>query len=618
MDEIKPWVYEFGPFSLDVAARHLLRGGRRVRIAVKTFDILLLLVQYRGRLVTKEALMSAVWPDQFVEESNLTVRVSTLRKALGEKPGEHKYVETVPGRGYRFIANVKELSAEGGREVGGRLVGSTRKKSTSGWTGGVMCLAVLPFVNENVDPNTEYLSEGIAEGIIDSLSLLPSLKVMAWAATYRYKGQEVNPYSVGRELSVNAVLVGRLLLDGDTVVVSAELMSVEDQSHIWGARYQRRLSDLFYLQEEIASEISDSLRLRLVGEERRGLQGRSSYNPDAYLLYLKGRYFWNKRSFQGITKAVKYFQQAIDLDPRYELAQAGLADSYIRLADYGVLPPGETFPKARAAIVRALAIDDELAEAHVSQAKIMSRYDWDWGGAEREYRRAIELNPEYMHARQVYADYLAKVGRFTEALLEIKKAQRLDPLSRGTNRLVALILYLSRQYEKAIEQCLETLEMDSKFVPAYGPLGLSYVGLGMYEEAIVVFERLVSFTEDQFPAARGKESAPRPTQQEGRLEPDPESLSFLAYAYTKAKHREQAVDILNRLIKLSERRYVEPHTIALVYTGLADKELAFKWLERAYAERSYPLTYSGVWPAFDDLRSDRRFADLLRRVGLAP
>jgi DNA-binding winged helix-turn-helix (wHTH) protein len=311
MDEIKPSVYEFGPFRLDVAGRHLLRGTRRVPLPVRTFDILLLLVQQRGRLVMKEELMSAVWPDQFVEENNLTVRVSALRRALGEKPGEHKYLETVPRRGYRFIASVQELPAEGGKELGDKLVGRTSRKSMSGQTKPVMYLAVLPFINENGDPNTEYLSEGIAEGIIDSLSLLPRLKVMAWATTYRYKGQELDPYRAGWELGVQAVLVVRLLLDSDTLIVSAELMGVDDQSHIWGARYQRRLSDLTSLPEEITSEISKSLRLRLVGEETKSLRRRYSYNSDAYLLYLQGLYFWNKRSVPGITKAVEYFQKAI-------------------------------------------------------------------------------------------------------------------------------------------------------------------------------------------------------------------------------------------------------------------------------------------------------------------
>lgn len=618
MDKTRSSVYEFGPFSLDTGTRRLLRDGQHVPLTVKTFDMLLLLVQHRRELVTKEELMSAVWPNQFVEENNLTVRMSALRRALGEKPGEHKYIETVPGRGYRFLAGVKELEDERDGEVGENLVGAAQREATGERPLAATYLAVLPFVNENADPNTEYLSEGMTESIINSLSPLPRLKVMARATTYRYKGQEIDAYSVGQELSVKAVLVGRLLLDGDTLVVSAELMSVEDRSHIWGARYQRRLSDLSFVQEEIIREVSESLLVRLGGEGKKSLLRQYSSNSDAYLFYLKGRYLLNKNSIKDSMKAVEYFQKAIELDLGHASAHAGLADSYIRLADYGVLSPGEVIPKARMAIVRALGIDDRLAEAHVSQAQIMSRYDWDWVGAERECRRAIELNPGYARAYQCYANHLAKVGRFADALLEIKKAQRLDPLSLTINRLVVWLLYLTRQYEKAIEQCLETLEIHQDSGVAYGLLGLCYVEEQMYEEAIAAFQKAINFTDYQFPAGWNKESAPNFPQQVSRSGPDPEALALLAYAYAKAKDKEKAVDILNGLIELSRRRYTEPHPIAIIYIGLGDKDQAFKWLEKSCAERSHVLTFIGVWPLFDDLRSDRRFTELLRRVGLAP
>lgn len=562
--------------------------------------------------------MSAVWPNQFVEENNLTVRMSALRRALGEKPGEHKYIETVPGRGYRFVAGVKELDDEGGGEVGGKLVGAAQREATGERPVAVMYLAVLPFVNENADPNTEYLSEGITESIIDSLSLLPRLKVMARATTYKYKGQEINAYSVGQELSVKAVLVGRLLQNGDTLVVSVELMSVDDRSHIWGARYQRQLSDLSFLQEEITREVSESLRVRLVGEGKESLLRHYSSNSEAYIFYLKGRYLLNKSSVKGSMKAIEYFQKAIELDPEYAPAHAGLADSYIRLADYGVLSPSEIIPKARTAIVRALGLDDRLAEVHVSQAQIMSQYDWDWVGAERECRRAIELNPSLARAYQCYANHLVKVGRFTDALLEVKKAQRLDPLSLTINLLVVVILYFARQYEKAIEHCLETLEIDQDYGPAHGLLGLCYVEEQMYEEAVAAFQKWISFADYQFPVGWNKESNPKSPQQVSRTESDPEPLALLAYAYAKAKDKEKAVDILNGLIEVSEHRYTAPHAVAIIYTGLGDKDQAFKWLEKSYAERSSILTCIGVWPVFDDLRSDERFTDLSRRVCPAP
>jgi DNA-binding winged helix-turn-helix (wHTH) protein/tetratricopeptide (TPR) repeat protein len=616
MSEENLHAFKFGPFILDAEARRLSRDGKYVPLAVKPFDILFLLVQNRGRLITKEELMSAVWPDQFVEENNLTVRISALRKALGERPREHKYIETVPGRGYRFVATVKKVENEGDGEPGRSPAVAARQEAVGGSPGAPTYLAVLPFVNESVDPNTEYLSEGITENVIDSLSLLPQLKVIARSAVYRYNGREIDPYSVGRELGVKAVLVGRVSLVGDTLVVSAELMSVTDHSHIWGARYERRLPDILFLQEEIAREVSGSLRVRLAGEGEKSAARRYSYNPDAHLLHLKGQYFWNKRSNKGIMKAVEYFQKAIELDPSYAPAHVGLADCYIILADYGVLSPSELFPKARTAIVRALALDDGLAEAHAAQAKVMLLYDWDWVGAEREYRRAIELNPSYAPAYQWYAVYLAKSGRFTDALLEVKKAQRLDPLSLGLNRLVALILYFARQYERAIEQCLETLEIDPDFGPIYGVLGLCYVEMGMYEEAIATFQKFISFVDYQFPASWDKESIPQLPQQVGRSEPDPEALALLAYACAKAKDKEGAVDILNSLIKLYKHRYAAPHAMAIIYTALGDRDQAFKWLEKSYAERSSALTNIGVWPLFDDLRPDKRFVNLLRRVGL--
>jgi DNA-binding winged helix-turn-helix (wHTH) protein len=617
MDKKRRKVYQFYPFSLDITTRRLLRDGKHVPLSVKNFDILLLLVQNQGKLVTKEELMRAVWPDKFVEENNLTVRISALRKALADQPGEHKYIETVPGRGYRFVASVKELEVEGTEEIGVEVVGAAQRVAARERPEANMYLAVLPFVNENADPNTEYLSDGITDNIIDRLSLLPQLKVMARTTTDRYRGRKIDPYSIGRELGVKAVLVGRLLLDGEALVVCAELFRVADRVHLWGARYRRQLTELFFLQEEIAREIAESLQLRLVHKENMESLKKSSANSDAYLCYLKGRYFWSKRSIRGIMRAVEYFQKAIELYPSYAAAHAGLADRYILLTDYGVRSQSETLSKARTAIVSALDIDEQQAEAHVSQAHIKSRYDWDWVGAERAYRRAIELNPSYAQAYQWYAEHLAKMGRFKDALLEVRKAQSIEPLSLSINRVAALILYFTRQYEKAIEQCLQALELDCTFGPVSGTLGLCYVQKQMYQEAINAFQKLICFAQAdyQFLAGVNKGARPASLQQISLSESDPESIAVLAYTYAKAADKEKALEILNGLIKLSESRHIEPHAIAIIHMGLGNKDQAFQWLEKSYAEQSYALTYIGVWPLFDDLRTDVRLTDLMRRVG---
>jgi serine/threonine-protein kinase len=456
-------------------------------------------------------------------------------------------------------------------------------------------LAVLPLVNVGADLNAEYLSDGITESIINSLSQLPKLRVMARSTVFRYKGREVDPQEVGRNLGVRAVLTGRMhKLDGN-VVIGAELVDVTDGSQLWGEKYNRELSDIFALQEEISNEISEKLRLKLTGEEQRRLTKRYTENTEAYQLYLKGRYYWNKRTIEGFKKAIEYFNQAIEEDPSYALAYAGLADCYALLGsdEYGALPAREAMPKAQAAAAKALQIDEEMAEAHVSLAYAKLLYDWDWANAKREYKRAIELNPNYATAHHWYAiTYLTATGQHTKAISEMRRACSLDPLSLIINSAMAWAFYFARRYDEAIDQYRKTIEMDPNFSVAYVKLGWAYGQKSMYEEAIREFEKVQTISGVHLAAA-----------------------TSLGHTYAVSGKRVQAQEALDSLKELSKRQHVPPYDIALIHTGLGENDQAFEWLQKACEERSSWLIWLKVDPRLDSLRTDPRFMDLVRRVG---
>jgi serine/threonine-protein kinase len=461
--------------------------------------------------------------------------------------------------------------------------------------GPISSIAVLPFVNVGDDPNTEYLSDGIAESVMNSLSQLPKLKVMSRGSVFRYKGQDVEAKQVGRDLSVQAVLTGRVVQRGDALSISVSLDDARDNSHIWGDTYSRKLADLFALQEEMSREISENLRLKLSGEDRQRLSKRATDDPEAYQLYLQGRYHWNKRTEEAISRGIEYFQQAINKDPSYALAHAGLADCYNMLAAYGTRPPKETYPKAEAAANRALQIDDSLAEAHTSLAWVKHEFAWDWAGAQAGFERAIALNPSYATAHHWYAYHLMLLGRSEDAAARIKRAQELDPLSLIINANTGYRLYLARQYDPAIEQFRKTLQLDANFAVAHSYLGQSYEQKEMQQDAIVQFQKAVSFSAG-----------------------NTEFLAALGHAHAIAGERDEARKVLDELTELSARQYVPPFHFAVLHAGLGDHDAAFGWLERAYAQRDGFLTYLKVDPRLDPLRGDARFADLLRRVGLTP
>jgi serine/threonine protein kinase/TolB-like protein/Tfp pilus assembly protein PilF len=455
-------------------------------------------------------------------------------------------------------------------------------------------IAVLPFVNASQDTNADYLSDGIAESLMDRLSQLTNLKVMSRNMTFRYKGREQDVQKVGKELNVRAVLTGSVKQVGDQIVINVSLDDALDSHHIWGEQYVRKFADILTVQREIAQEVLSSLRLKLTGaDEQKRVNKQYTESPEAYLLYLKGRYYWNKRTPELNNKAIEYFQQAVDKDANYALAYAGLGDCYV--VPSNPLPPKQKMPKAREAARKALGIDDTLAEAHTTLARVLSVYDWDWPGAEKEFKRAIELDPRSAETHQWYGGYLQAVGQSDESMAERKRAQELEPLSLIMNFEVGQGLYRARKYDQAIEQFNKGLELDPNFPPFFVFLPAAYEQKGMYKDAIAGFQKAI-------PLTRGHAKSM--------------VLAGLGHVYAVSGKKVEARKVLNELERLAQQEYVTAVATALIYAGLGEKDDAFAWLEKAHEERSFELTWLKVEPRWDNLHSDPRFADLLRRMGL--
>jgi eukaryotic-like serine/threonine-protein kinase len=455
-------------------------------------------------------------------------------------------------------------------------------------------LAVLPFVNGSADPNAEYLSDGITESLINSLSRLPNLKVMSRDSAFRYKGKDTDAQTVARELGVRSVLKGRVTQRGDNLAISAELIDATDNSHIWGQQYSRKPADIFALQEKIAKEITKALRLRLTGQEEKSLARTYTTNPEAYRGYLQGRYWANKRTEEGINKGIECFQQAIAKDPAYALAYCGLADCYSMHANYGFLPPKIGYSKANDAAIKALELDDTLSEAHVSLGFIKSDYTWDWAGAEKQFQRAIALNPNYGTAHQWYGYALWKTGRFEESIAEHRRALELDPLSLPVNRNLGLAYFLARQYDLAIAQLRKTREMDPGFVLTREYLGLAYLEKGLHHEAVECCE------EATVPVAAS-----------------PYAISALGYVYAVSGKKAEAQKVLKRLVSLSEQKYISSRFVASIYAGLGEKDKALESLKAAYEDRSLEIGPGIIAdPTYNSLRAEPLFQELLRDMGL--
>jgi TolB-like protein/Flp pilus assembly protein TadD len=567
-------LFQFGAFRLDAGERMLLRDGRLVPLPAKVLSTLIFLVQNNGHVVEKDVLMNAVWPDEYVEEGNLAQHIFILRRALGESSENPKYIETVPRRGYRFVAKIIESEEEADDK-------------------GIDSLAVLPFVNASNDPNMEYLSDGITESIMNSLSHLPQLKVMARNTVFRYKGAGIDPREAGHSLGVRTVMMGVVQQLGEHLVINAELVDVENGTRIW-SEYHKRFSEIFSLQDELAWEISDKLRLSLSGEQEQRLTKRFTENREAYEFYLKGRYAWGRRAIEDLKKGVEYFRQAIAEDPNYSLAHAGIADCLVLLGLFGADDPREIMPRAKASVIKAIELDETLGEVYASLGQIKLIYDWDWPAAEADFQQAVRLSPPYPTAHQWYGEYLASMGLFDQGLAELKKARDLDPLSLIINTNLGLNFYWARHYDLAIEQLERALDLEPNFFRAHLHLGMCYERKRMYGEAIAELEKARSISENSW------------------------TLAGLGHCHGSFGATAEAEKFLDQLLELSRRQFVSCATIAVVYAGFSDRvDQTMEWLEKAYEERSGLLIWLKVWPIFDHLRSDARFVRLLRRIGFA-
>ena len=521
---------------------------------------------------------------------NVPAELERITRKCMEKDRERRYQSTRD-----LVTDLRNLQRDAET---GALSSSQIQRRTEAGRGArarkaIDSLAILPFANASNDTDTDYLSDGITESIINNLSQVPRLRVMARSTVFRYKGRESDPREVGRDLGVRAVLTGRLLQRGELLVIKAELVDAVDGSQLWGEQYNRKIADLISIEEEISKEISEKLRLKLSGAQKKRLTKRHTENTDAYQLYLKGRYHWNKRIEEELKKGIQYFEQAISVDPSYALAYAGLADSYNILVSYSALAPKEAFPKAKLAAERALEIDERLGEAHASLAFVRFGFDWDFPEAEREFKRSIELNPGYAAAHQWYAIYLAAVERLEEAKTEITRAQDLDPLSLPIMTNVGWIHHLSRRYDRAIEAFKKALEMDPYFILARRRLGQSYEQKAMFDEAIAEFQKTLAI-----------------------FAGDTETIAALGHAYAASGRVAEAHSIIEKLTELGTQRYIPSYFNARIYTALGQTDQAFEWLEKAYEERYGFLVYMKVEPSFDPLRQDSRFLELARRVGL--
>ena len=625
----------FAQFELEKARRRLYRDGEQVQLYAKAFDLLEFLIGHNGEVVTKDEILSQVWPDQFVEEANLSVQISALRKALGETKNEPRFLVTVPGVGYKFVGDVQEAvdedvvierhtleritvddyvdqSISPAKELPEMAASSNWKwaavlasvavvgflaffayKYFNADPPRIASVAVLPFANQESSPDTEYLSEGIADNVIHTLSGVPDLRVMSRNSSFRYRSDAADAKVIGTELGVDSILNGRITAVGDSLSIRAELISTADNSVIWGEQFTRKYADVERLQADIAQAIAKRLRVRLTGVEAGAGDLAKAVDPEVYRLTLLGRYHLNKLTDEGFWKGRDHFQKAIELDPDYAPAHAGLAEAYNRLSGWNAIPPHEGFPKARTEAEKAIALNGELSGAHGTLGMVKHFYDWDWQGAETEFKRAIEISPNDADVRQYYSYHLSAMGRFDEALAQMKQALELDPLSLDKNAGIGEIYYFRRNYDEALEQYRRALEMDSGSGFLQWAIGNVYARKGMYGEAIAAYEKSIPLSGDS-----------------------PDEPASLANVLALSGKHQEARTILLDLEQRSSKQYISPAALAVIYSALGDKQQAFALLEKAYQRRDMLLVLLKTDPMFDGMRDDPRFADLVRRVGL--
>lgn len=626
-------LYEFGPFQLDPPERLLLCDGQPVSLTPKGFDLLLALVDRSGHLVEKEELLKLVWPGAFVEEGNLAVTISQLRKALNDDRGQHRYIETVSKRGYRFVAEVKRrddsaLVISSSRPVqkvstppavtqmklaaaaqvreqhadkkrlytlvaGIGLIallltglamhrGNGQHRSTQG--ADIRSLAVLPFQTLGSNSPDKYLGLGMADAVITKLANTGKIIVRPTSAIQQYARTEKSPQDAGREQGVDAVLDGRIQRDGDRVRITVQLIRVQDGQQLWADSFDRQFTNIFSLEDTLSEMAAQSIRLQLTGEESRKFAKRPTENLDAYDAYMKGRYFWNKRTESGLKKGLDYFRQAIKLDPNFAEAYVGVADSYATLGLYSVLPPKEAFSSAKGAALRALQMDDSLAAAHAAMGFIHFYYDWDKLAAGTEFQRALSENPNDAMAHSWYGESLAAKGQYPEAIAQAQRALHDDPLSLIVSSNAGWTFALAGRYDQSVETLKKAIEIDAEFPRTHFRLAQVYEARGQYALAIPEFEKAVKLSGG-----------------------DPYYEASMGHAYGTSGNADKARSILQDLLSRARTQYIPPYAIALIYEGLGDQDQTFDWLQKAATDKSTSMVFFRSDPEMAALRSDPRF-----------
>jgi TolB-like protein/DNA-binding winged helix-turn-helix (wHTH) protein/Flp pilus assembly protein TadD len=628
----------FGVFELDLRAGELRKHGLRVRLQEQPFQVLALLLEHPGEVVTREELQKKLWPaDTFVDfDHGLNKAINKLRESLGDSAESPRFVETIARRGYRFLAEVKvaegapvrspELATQSPPAAEGRdrpgLAGQLvlpkhflpplaskisglvllllmtslviwKLHSGNRRSPAIRSLAVLPFESLSSDATQDYFADGMTDELISDLGQVSALRVVSRTSVMAYKHAHKPLPQIARELNVDAVVEGTVLRSGDQVRITAQLIEASADRHLWSQSYEGELRDTLALQNKVAKAIADQIGISLNPQERAALINVKVVNPEAYVSYLKGRYFWNKRTADSLKVALAYFHQAIEEDPKFARAYSGLADTYALLGDwqYAVMTPKEALPKAKAAAIKALELDSALGEAHNSLAFCLDGFDWDFDSAGKEFRRAIDLNQGYATAHHWYAWHLTLLGRYDEAIAEMRKAENLDPLSLVINADLAELLALAHSYDESILQSRKTIEMDPNFGLAHNHLAQAYLQKRMNDEAVAELQKAVQLSGGS-----------------------PTCIANLARAYVASGKRSEAERLLSDLKKRSNPNNSLASEIAMIYAALGDTDQAMSWLEKGYEERFNPGVL--LRPGFDPLRSDPRFQDLVRRVGL--
>jgi TolB-like protein/DNA-binding winged helix-turn-helix (wHTH) protein/tetratricopeptide (TPR) repeat protein len=646
----------FGVFEIDLRAAELRKQGRRIKLQEQPFQILVLLLDHRGGVVSRDDLRHRLWPaDTFVDfDHSLNTAVMRLREALGDSPENPRFIQTIPKRGYRFIAAFDEVVVPAlenrGRDhveapgventpvivsmtpidaVQATPVEALQKRSPNtrriiklagmvaasavlilGLTGyyihgvnasraksqQITSLVVLPLENVSGDKDQDYFADGMTDELIAHLAKISSLRVISRTTAMAYRDSRKPLSEIARELHVDGVVEGTILRSGNRVRITAELIQVSTDHHLWAESYESPVGDILTLQSQVTSAIVSEISVKLTPEDQKRLTSSARpVSPEAYEDYLKGRYYWNKRSEEGISRAAAYFEAATQKDPTYALGYAGLADCYSLVGStiVGTMPSAEAGPKAKAAALKALEIDSSLGEAETSLASVRFNYDWDWPAAASGFQRAIKLNPSYATAYQRYSLYLIAMGRSRESVEQINLAHQLDPLSLSISFSYGWRLYMAHRYDQAIEQLRNTLEMDPNFALAHLVLGETFEQKGDYKQAIDQLQKATALSPNS-----------------------PLMVAGLGHAFAIARRTSEARAVLNQLAEQSKKQYVAPFYIALVYAGLSENEKAMDWLETAYEDRSNGLVFLKVDPELDTLRLDPRFKELQRKMNL--